>query len=926
MKIRSCQVNHLENPLGFQLLSPTFHWVTEDCQGKKETESRIIVRQGEKVVLDTGFAPHDSLAVPLAIKLAPRTRYTWTVTVRTDAGEEAVSPEQFFETGKMDEPWAGAWIHSGAPEKDKARHPVFSRSFTAEKEIASARLYVSGLGLFDARMNGRRIGKEYLTPYCTNYNAWVQAITFDVTDRICAGENTLSIALGNGWYAGRFGFTPNQPPYHGTEMKLIAEMHLCYADGTETVLGTDESWEVTRSRVTFSNIYDGEHRDDTLPPVAAEPAAKAEPPKGKLTDRLSLPVVIREERPAAELIESPKGEKIFDFGQNLAGSFRLRIHGVPSGGRVHVQVGEVLQQGCFYRDNLRTALAEYIYISDGSDLVLQPEFTFYGYRYAKVEGIPELAKSDMTALVMYSDMTEIGSLTTGNEKINRLILNAEWGKRGNFLDVPTDCPQRDERMGWTGDAEVFSPTALLQSDAYAFYNKYLYDMATEQASAEGCVPDVVPSFGVFNGGTCAWGDATVIIPWNMYLASGDDSILRNHYPAMKAWVEFMRREEAKDHAYLKKFHYGDWLALDGDGGVDSVKGGTADSYCACVYYLYSTRILEKTAGLLGMEKDAEVYGKLAEEILFYLNQEYFSPLGRSTVDTQTGYLLALRHGLGPVPSRNAEGLLDRLKRAGTKLQTGFIGTPLLAETLTELGRADLAYQLLFYEEFPGWLYEVNLGATTIWERWNSMLPDGSVSSTGMNSFNHYSYGAIVQWIYERAAGLKRAADVPGYRKVEFAPIPHWKLKRAWVTYDSAAGKWEGGWKILDEKHLELSLTVPFGCEAEVKLPCAPERLYADSTNPLFADVRDGVCHVGPGTWTVTYETSELLRTVYNTRMSLQELLASAAAAEILTREFPDVRNLPGYLWDAPIREAAKHVGIPEETLDRLDEMLQGIRE
>lgn len=924
MRITKCQVNHLTNPLGYSFGTPVFHWVVEDSRGTRQTEARIVVRCGDEILHDTGFAPLDSLAVPLPLSLRPRTVYTWTVTVRTDAGEEAESPVQCFETGKMDEPWAGQWIRSDSREKDQARHPVFSRCFSVSGPVRQARLYICGLGLFDGKLNGRRIGHEYLTPYCNNYNAFVQAITFDVTELLREGENELSVALGNGWYNGRFGFRPSGEPYYGSEMKLIAELRVLGEDGQEAVLGTDPSWQVTRSAITFSNIYDGEHRDDTLPPCAPEKALPADPPAGPLTDRWSIPVVLREELPARELIHSPKDEQIFDFGQNLAGSFRLRVHGVKAGQTVHVQVGEVLQQGCFYNENLRTAKAEYIYVSDGEDKILEPEFTFYGYRYARVSGIPDLKKEDMTALVLYSDMEEIGSLTTGHEKINRLILNAEWGKRGNFIDVPTDCPQRDERMGWTGDAEVFSPTALLQSDAYAFYRKYLYDMATEQAEHEGCVPDVIPAFGVYNGGTCAWGDATTIIPWNLYQASGDPSILREHFEAMKSWVDFMDRENQKDHAYLKKFHYGDWLALDGDGGIDSVKGGTSDEYCAAVYSLFSTRLVAKTAALLDQREDAAHYEALAERILKFINDEFFSATGRATIDTQTGYLLALRHGLGPNPARNAAGLLNKLTRNGGKLQTGFIGTPLLAETLTCLGESQRAYDLLFNEEYPGWLYEVNLGATTIWERWNSMLPDGSVSSTGMNSFNHYAYGAIVQWIYERAAGFRRDPDTPGYRKIIFDPIPNKKLGYADVSFAGPTGTWKTHWKVLDDRHVELSLTVPFGCCAEVRLPFAPPALFEDP-NPLFAAVRDGACLVGPGTWSVSYETTRPLRKVYTVDTPVWELISDPSVLSALQEALPDLAQLPGHYRESTIRQiAGVNHNLDEAKLLQIDALLRSI--
>lgn len=925
MIIRKCQVNHMENPLGFDLGTPVFHWVVDESKGTKTTEARIIVSSGGKLIHDTGFSDLNNLGTSLNIKLLPRTRYNWTVTVRTNASEEVESPVQFFETGKKDEPWVGKWIHSDSQEKDKKRHPIFSRKVKIVKKVTSARLYVCGLGMFSATLNDERIGDEYLTPYCNNYNAWVQSIAFDVTEQLMEGQNDLAITLGNGWYNSRFGVSGLTEPYYGTEMKLIGELKVQYEDGTEETIGTDENWDVTRSQITLSGIYEGEHRDDTLPAVDASKAKLCEAPKGKLMDRLSLPVVIREERKAQELIVSPKDEQIIDFGQNLAGSFRINVHGLKAGEKVHIQVGEVLQDGCFYNDNYRSAQSEFIYISNGVDKIVQPEFTFYGYRYAKVEGIQEFAQEDLTALVMYSDMPEIGSLVTGHEKVNRLILNAEWSKRGNFIDVPTDCPQRDERMGWTGDAEVFAPTALLQSDAYAFYNKYLYDMTTEQEENDGIVPDVIPSFGVNNGGTCAWSDATTIIPWKMYEYTGDKTILEKHYPSMKSWVDFMKREEDNNHAYIKKYQWGDWLALDGDNSADAVKGGTDDDYCAAAYYLYSTRILTKTANLLDKKDDAEYYGKLEKEILEFIRSEFFTVTGRSTVDTQTGYLLGIQFGLGPDSKRMEQSLIKKFDENAGKLQTGFIGTPFLAETLTQIGHSDLAYELLFNEEYPGWLYEVNHGATTIWERWNSMLEDGSVSSTGMNSFNHYSYGSIVSWIYQYAAGLRQDPEVPGYKKVIFAPIPNKKLGHSEVTYDSSAGLWKSYWKILDDNRLELSLRVPFGCEAEVVLPNVPEDVF-EQTNPLFANVKDGVCHVGPGVYKVVYEmTAEAIK-YYSLDSKLWQLLKNPLIKGFLSDNVPNFSMLPSHYFSESLRTVAKIFAdaVTEDQLQQIDMMLKQI--
>lgn len=517
MRVTNCKVNHLTNPLGYAMKRVVFSWTVKEAAGKEQIAARVVVRQGGEVVADTGFAQLDCLAARVELALRPRTRYTWTVTVRTEANEEATSEENWFETGKMGEAWQAKWIGCmGTP----ARHPVFWREILNRGEIASARLYLCGLGLYEAAWNGEKIGEEYLAPYCNAYDQWVQYQTYDVTAQLKT-DGVLSILLGNGWYNGRFGYDERkQKPYYGDGLKLLAELRIRYMDGTEEVIGTDENWKLSWSTITFSNIYDGEHRDDTLPmagdilsgslsgnamsgmwgmPGSTPDSSESiitlvSPPKGELTERYSTPVMVREEVSVKEIIHTPAGETVLDLGQNLTGIFRFLVD-LPFGREVRLLFGEVLQNGNFYRDNLRSAKAEYRYTSAGKPTILSPKFTFYGYRYVKVEGVEEVRPEDFTALVLYSDLPKLGTLVTGNTLVNRLIANVEWGQKGNFLDVPTDCPQRDERMGWTGDAQVFAPTASYLRDCYAFYTKYLYDMAQEQKGHGGEVPNVVPSFG-----------------------------------------------------------------------------------------------------------------------------------------------------------------------------------------------------------------------------------------------------------------------------------------------------------------------------------------------------------------------------------------------------------------------------------------------
>lgn len=870
MQVYDCKVNHLVNPLGYRIEEPVFSWKVKEAVGKRQQAARILVSMKEDLsepVLDTGWREDlDSLGSRLDLSLAPYTRYYWTVQVRSDANEESAGEGCWFETAKEKEPWEAKWIGSESREK---RHPVFSKEICLSKEVKKARLYICGLGLYEAYLNGRKAGDELLTPYSNNYHAWLQYQTYDVTELLTQeslmqalserktleqGTAKLEVHLGNGWYKGRFSYDDSTGKgYYGDDWRLIAELQVTYTDGSSEVFGTDENWQMKWSNITDSNLYDGEHVDDTLPESEVSKVQLMDAPKAPLSARLSTPVKVREELPVTELIHTPAGETVLDLGQNIAGSFRLRVK-EPEGTHIRLQFGEILQQGNFYRDNLRSAKAEYTYISDGKEHVLTPHFTFYGYRYVKVEGVSGLKKEDFTGLVLYSELAQTGFLTTGNGLVNRLILNTQWGQKGNFLDVPTDCPQRDERMGWTGDAQVFSATACYQMDSYAFFRKYLYDMSTEQREGEGRVPEVVPSFGHDNT-SCAWGDAACVIPWNLYRFYGDKQILEEQYESMKAWVDYMTRVDGDDNGWRRRFHFGDWLALDGPGGVDGVMGGTEVGFIASTYYRYSTQLLVKAARILGKEEEAARYEVLADKILHEIRQEYFSPLGRCCIDTQTGLLLTLRHGLSVNPQKTAEALVQKLKDNNGMLKTGFVGTPLLCEELTRIGRVDMAYDLLLNEEYPGWLYEVKLGATTIWERWNSVLSDGSISSTGMNSLNHYAYGSIVEWIYSRCAGILQDETRPGFRHVIFCPEVNWELRAVDARYESASGTWKSSWKALDENHLEVRVTVPFGCSAELLLPLAPEGICeANPGNPVFANVKDGRCYLEAGEYSISYET------------------------------------------------------------------------
>lgn len=894
MRIRNCKVNHLINPLGYTMENTVFSWTVEDAIGKNQVSARIVVKIADAVVTDTGWADLDSLCAKVSVALRPRTRYTWTVAVRTDAEEEAVSGENWFETGL--EVWQAEWIGC---DNGESRHPVFSKDIIPAKAVKSARLYICGLGLYEASWNGEKIGREYLTPYCNNYNSWVQYQTYDITAQM-QNSGRLSVELGNGWYKGRFGFDRNEKPYYGEEWKLIAEVHLTYADGSKDIIGTDESWKVTRSNIIFSNIYDGEQRDDTLIEATPVNALCVDAPKGELTARDSTPVQVRKELPVKELIHTPAGETVLDIGQNMTGTFRMAVH-EPVGTRIHIQFGEILQGGNFYRDNLRSAKAEYIYISDGEPHILEPKFTFYGFRYVKVQGVTDFKAEDFTALVLYSELPKTGSLVTGNALVNQLISNTEWGQIGNFLDVPTDCPQRDERMGWTGDAQVFSGTACYLRDSYAFFRKYLHDISSEQAQLDGLVPDVVPAFGK-SGCSAAWGDAACVIPMRLYEMYGDKTILEQQYDSMCAWVDYITKMDGDDCGWRRHFHYGDWLALDADLERD-LRGGTDVSFVADTQYRHVVLLTAKAARILGREADAEQYEALAERLLRRIRDEFFTNTGRCAVPTQTGYLLSLRDDTCPTPKRAAEDLASKLQGNDGMLQTGFVGTPLLCPTLTAIGHQELAFDLLLNEEYPGWLYSVKAGATTIWERWNSVDENGVIAENGMNSLNHYSYGSIVEWIYRDVAGLIPAE--PGFRKAKLVPHLDAHLGHVQMRFASAAGTWETCWKVLPNGDITYTCTVPFGCTAELRLP------YGGGEYVLTA-----------GYFEKTYSPNCSLNARFSTDTPFGELLSNARSRRLLMKLIPQITQLPQSMHGMSMRSmAAVMGGIPREQLDQIDAML-----
>lgn len=882
MKISKLKVNHIVTPMGYALDRMVLSWSVQESTGKNQKAARVRVAEDaamSRVLFDSGTdAQISSLAysLPEEADLKAGVRYYWDVEVEADDGDRGVSEPTWFETPAAMPDLTGEMIGC-VQELDVCE---FFKSITVSQPVKQARAHVTALGIFELRINGEKVGEEYLTPYCNDYDSWQQVITFDVTDGLKPGKNEISAVVSPGWYSGYFGFEGKNKIYGG-ELGLLLNLTVVGEDSSVQTVATNDSWQARECAIRSAEIYHGEEYEPGYGSDVVYGTKILDYDKTKLQPRRSLPVVIKERLTPKRILHTPKGETVIDLGQNMVGwmAFRCRA---PKETKIYLQYGEVLQNGCFYRENLRSARAEFTYISDGVERWVRPHLTFYGFRYVKVEGwVGELKVEDFIGEVICSDMAVTGSVETSNPLVDRLFLNALWGQKGNFVDVPTDCPQRDERMGWTGDAQVFCGTAAFNMDTYAFYSKYGYDMLKEQEKYGGCVPMVIPSFHMGPGGSSAWADAATVIPWTQYVYSGDKAILEQQYPSMKQWVEYIHRQDAAagDRGLWQTgFHFGDWLALDGDDPTLPT-GATEQFYVASAYYFLSATLTAKAARVLGYTGDAEEYEALAEKIKAALKAEYFTENGRLAVPTQSGYIIALAFGFCPeeYKARVAADLNTRLRKDQGKLKTGFVGTPYLCRVLSEYGYNEVAYALLLNEDCPGWLYPVRMGATTIWERWNSILTDGTINPEGMNSLNHYAYGSIAEWMYRCMGGINPVEEAPGFARIRWAPKPDYRMSSAMVRCETAAGTYESGWAIEGEK-LRFTLTIPFGCAAEVVLPDAP----------------DGVCgsELTAGTHEISYVPTKPYVKHCSAEMLVSDLFSVPEARACILAELPQLKNLP----------------------------------
>lgn len=712
----------------------------------------------------------------------------------------------------------------------------FYKKIALSGKVKKATLGASAIGLYLVRIGGKRITDSVLNPGWTSYHVRTQYQTYDVTAFLGGKSAEISVTAAEGWAVGDLTWKDRRHVFSDT-VSVIAWLDVEYADGREEHFATDDTWGVRTSKILYSEIYHGETIDPTAK-IKQLGTAKLSRVKTKLIPQVGELIHEHERIAPKEFIITPKGERVIDFGQNMTGYVEVRIKG-ERGGRIVMTHAEVLDtEGNFYNENLRSARSRNEYILSGGDDVFKPTFSFQGFRYIRLDEYPfeEVDLNCFTAVAVYSDMERTGFFSCGNAKVNQLYHNVLWGQRSNYLDVPTDCPQRDERLGWTGDAQVFCRAGVYNFGVHDFFRKWLGDMAAEQSLRnDGGVPIVVPDALQRGAVCCAWGDAAGIIPWEVYLAYGDKKMLAEHFPMMKKWVEYIRHAGTKEYLWVDRWHYGDWLAMDGVVGGDT--GATQKDLIASAYYARETDILVKAGKLLG--KDMSEYEELYRHILDAFHDNFIEnglPCMSKHISlrdeknrkeqaiikpiTQTTLAMILHFHLyrGEDERKSmADCLAKIIHENGDRINTGFVGTPYILHALSENGYTDLAYTLLLQEKMPSWLYSVNHGATTMWERWNCINEDGSFSSVSMTSFNHYAYGAVADWLYGVCAGINSLPDGAGYKHIAIAPKPSKNLGFVNCRIKTVSGEVISNWYYSGE-FIHYEFSVPAGTVAELTLP------------------------------------------------------------------------------------------------------------
>lgn len=774
--------------------------------------------------------------------LFPRTKYYYRVKIGTiNHGESDWSTVQWFETSRLKEPWNASFISRNDCFKDNPSRPLYLRKEFSLKNIPEkGRLYASALGIYEIQINGKEVNKHYFAPGWTNYNKRLAYQTVDITSLLKKGTNIITTTLAPGWYAGILTWF-NKNKIYGDTPAFIAEMILTEKNGQEKSILSDESWQAGYGPISYCEFYNGEHynanngiKNWNQPDFTSDNFRKCDliqVDKSVLIAQDGVPVISNEVLPGIELLTTPKGEKVIDFGQNITGVVRFKLTGKKND-KIVIRHAEILDNnGNFYLENMRNAENKIEYTFSGNGVEeYQSHFSFQGFRYIRIEEYPyEITRNSFSAVVLHSQMNETLKFKCSNPLLNQLHRNILWGWKGNSVDIPSDCPQRDERLGWTGDAQVFIPTASYLMNVQPFFRKWIRDMISEQKEDGGIpfvIPDVLTPLAHLNtdfkesDSSTGWADAIVICPWILYKRYGDTDILSEAYPAIIKWIAYMQNNSEDGLLWKDGFHFGDWLALDAEEG--SYLGATPNEFTATAYYAHSVNLTSKIASILNKYNEAEKYHILNKDIISAMQNEYFNSKGGLKFNTQTSHILALKFNIVEESFRKqlARNLVKLINKNSGHLDTGFLGTPLITHALSDNGFSNEAYKLLLKEDYPSWIYPIHKGATTIWEHWDGLKPDGTMWSADMNSFNHYAYGSIGEWMYKNIGGLDLdKSDIPN-RKFQICFNPGGGITESQLIFQSIYGNIEVNWEMIGDCKpytYKLEIIIPANCKGSIDL-------------------------------------------------------------------------------------------------------------
>lgn len=861
LSITRLTTNGRLNPLGIGREDISLGWVVEsEVRGTVQSAYQVRVGSAERGadVWDSGRVASErqiDVALPASVRLRSATRYFWQVKIWDGSGAASEwSAPAWFETGLSAEDWSNArWITHGAPEPaNSARagtvsRPLFRRVFSLGKPVKSARLYASAHGIYQFSLNGEKVGDQFLAPGWTDYARRLQAQSYDVTPLLRSGENALGAALGDGWYRGKVGL--NWHHIYGDTLALIAKLRVTYTDDSTEEVVTDGDWRSSEGPFVQADLQDGESYDARREQPgwdrAGFDAAKWSPVSiawvepSNFVAQPDEPVRATEVVTARARTEPSSGEFVYDLGQNLVGVARVKLTG-KAGQTVRLRYAEELnrqgeRRGRLYTENFRSAKVTDTYtFARDETVVYQPTFTQHGFRYVEITGAatpPET--SDVQAVVLGSDLPNTGDLRLAQPMLDQLVRNIHWGQRGNFLSIPTDTPARDERLGWTGDIAVFAPTAARYQDTRAFLSKWMDDLRDAQRD-DGNIPAIVPQpRDYFSATGVGWSDAFIAVPYAVWRATGDTRILRRNWDAMRRFYRFVHDSATRDGNLLEEgrssWFSGDWLNLE---GVDRI---AEHRVIATAYFAENTRKMAEMAAAVGDSAQAAEWNALVPRIRAAFTAAYRHPDGTIEMGTQTVYAMALGMDLIADPTERAltaTKFVEKLAADNFHLKTGFLGTPWLLPALSKIGRDDLAMKLLLNEDYPSWGFEIRMGATTMWERWNSIRADGQFGPVDMNSFNHYAYGAVGDWMFDHLGGVQPIE--PGYRRFRIAPlVGSDAVKQAQCSLLTPYGTIRCEWKVA-EGELQLAVAVPVGTTAEITLPVKTIAVVSESGKPAAA--------------------------------------------------------------------------------------------